>query len=214
MVRKQWHTVRNPSMPLSAFLPTLPHRKTIRHFDLPGDAHFLTFSCYRRLALLSKDRTRNWFVEALDDARASCKFHLWAWVIMTEHVHLLIHPLTADYRIAAILSAIKRPIGTRAIAHLARRRSPFLERLTVRTRTRTYRRFWQAGPGHDHNVYDTTTAHRIVGYIHGNPVRRGRLAAHPEDWYWSSVRDWAGADDLPIRVDRTLPPLLEIPRDG
>ena len=46
------------------------HRKRVKHFDLHGDAHFLTFSCYRRMQLLSKDRTRLWLVEALHNAQA------------------------------------------------------------------------------------------------------------------------------------------------
>ena len=40
-------------------------RKKIRHFDEPGHAHFLTFSCYGRLPLLSKDRSRVWLIEAI-----------------------------------------------------------------------------------------------------------------------------------------------------
>ncbi len=44
-------------------------RKTRERFNEPGHAHELTFSCHRRLPMLSKDRTRVWFVEALDRAR-------------------------------------------------------------------------------------------------------------------------------------------------
>ena len=129
------------------------HRKKVKHYDLPGDAHFLTFSCYHRLPLLSKDRTRNWFLQALDEARREYAFDLWAWVLMPEHVHLLIYPRQPVYSTAKILSAIKQPVGTKAIGFLRQRRSPFLERLTVRNRLHTYHRFWQAGPGRDHNLY-------------------------------------------------------------
>jgi hypothetical protein len=44
-------------------------RKRVKHYDLPGDAHFLTFSWYHGLKLLCKDRTRLWFLEALEAAR-------------------------------------------------------------------------------------------------------------------------------------------------
>lgn len=196
-------------MPVPDFL-SRPHRKEVRHFDLPGDAHFLTFSCYHRLPLLSKDRTRKWLVDAIERARLKHNFDLWAWAIMPEHVHLLIYPRAAAYETSAILSAIKRPVGERAIAYLVDRRSSFLERLTVHTRTRTYRRFWQAGPGYDHNIDDPETAHRVVDYIHENPIRRG-LVERAVDWCWSSARDWAGSEDIPIRVDRTLPSIVAIP---
>jgi putative transposase len=164
----QWH---NSVMPELDFLSTR-RRKKVRHSDLPGDAHFLTFSCYRRLPLLSKDRTRKWLIESLEDARAKHGFHLWAWVIMPEHVHLLIYQPPSSEKIALILSDIKRPVGQRAIAFLIERNSTYLERLTIRNKNRNYRRFWQAGPGRDHNIYDPHTAHRVVEYIHINPVRR------------------------------------------
>lgn len=64
------------------------HHKKVKHYDRERDAHFLTFSCYQRLALLSKDRTRQWFLDALDKGRVKHGFDLWAWVIMPEHVHL------------------------------------------------------------------------------------------------------------------------------
>lgn len=69
----------------------LPPRKKVKHYD-NGEPHFLKFSCYRRLPLLSKDQSCQWFVDALEDARESHGFHLWAWVIMPEHVHLLLWP--------------------------------------------------------------------------------------------------------------------------
>jgi putative transposase len=194
---------------MSRALILTPHRKRVRHFDLPGDAHFLTFSCYKRLPLLGKDRTRKWFIESLASARDKHQFQLWAWVIMPEHVHLLIHP-TSESSIASILADIKRPVGRYAISYLQMQTSPFLERLTVRNQSRTYRRFWQAGPGQDRNVYDPVVAHQVVEYIHFNPTKRG-LVARPVGWYWSSARDWDGETDVAIQVDRTLPPVLEIP---
>ncbi len=150
------------------FLTALP-RKRVRHFDFPGDAHFLTFSCFRRLPLLSKDRTRKWLVESIADAREKHQFDLWAWVIMPEHVHMLIYPRRTQYAISSVLADIKRPVAQRAIAYLVSRKSSFLRRLTVQHKNRTHRRFWQAGPGQDHNIYEPKTAHRVVEYIHNKP---------------------------------------------
>ena len=90
------------------------HRKLVKHFDLPGHAHFLTFSCYRRMQLLSKDRTRLWFVEALGKARIKHQFDLWAWVIMPEHIHLLIYPREPLYSTPKVLASLKKPVGYQA----------------------------------------------------------------------------------------------------
>jgi putative transposase len=183
-------------------------RKKVRHYDLPGDAHFLTFSCFRRLPLLSKDRTRNWLVESIAQARIRHELDLWAWVIMPEHVHLLIYPRNSTCSTSKILTSIKRPVAEKAIAYLVGRRSRFLEQLTVRTKTRVYRRFWQAGPGRDHNIYDAATAHRVVEYVHNNPVRRG-LVLRADEWNWSSARNWNGDENVKLRSDRIVPRVLE-----
>ena len=78
---------------------------------------------------------------------------------------------------AGALASIKKPVGYNAIQYLKEHAPGFLERLTVRNRNRTYHRFWQAGPGHDANLYDLKTIYNAIEYIHNNPVRRGLVAA-------------------------------------
>ena len=184
------------------------HRKKVRHFDEAGHAHFLTFSCYRRMPLLDRDRSRQWLVDALTDAREKHGFDLWAFVIMPEHVHFLIRPRLPDYTTKSILADIKRPVGQKAVAWLCQNRPEFLDRLTIHNRNRNYHRFWQAGPGQDHNVYDPAAVHEIIEYIHNNPVRRG-LVTRAEEWLWSSASDWATYEDVVLKIDRTVPTIAK-----
>jgi len=193
-------------------------RKTVKHYD-NGEPHFLTFSCYQRLPLLSKDRSRLWFLEALEQARSNHGFHLWAWVIMPEHVHILLwppfsmvspDPRSGRGRIRGILSSIKRPVGEKAIAYLRQHSPDFLERLTVTTSNRTYHRFWQPGSGYDENVSAPDALHAMANYVHYNPVKRG-LVSRQEEWPWSSARNWIDRTDSPIRIDRTIPAVLDVP---
>lgn len=65
-----------------------PHRKTCKRYDVPGDAHRLTFSCFRRLPLLNHDQSRMWLIGAIELSRTKAPSDLWAYVIMPEHVHL------------------------------------------------------------------------------------------------------------------------------
>jgi putative transposase len=51
--------------------------------------HFVTFSCYRRLALLGTARARTMFVKELNRARRDYGFLLVGYVVMPNHVHLL-----------------------------------------------------------------------------------------------------------------------------
>ena len=60
-----------------------------RHYG-EGHLHFITFSCYARLPLMKSPRARDIFVQELERARDEMDFRLVGYVIMPEHVHLLI----------------------------------------------------------------------------------------------------------------------------
>ena len=182
---------------------------TIRHLrvplDLPGHAHELTFSCYRRLRLLSKDRSRQWFIDALELARGKHDFDLWAYVVMPEHVHVLLVPQRSQYRIADILKTIKQSVARRAIRFLRQDAPEWLDHLAVKRNDEIVGyRFWEAGGGYDRNVVTPEVALAAVDYIHNNPVRRG-LATSPVEWPWSSASWYAGAKDVKLAMDSTLP---------
>ena len=94
------------------------YRKKCRRYNFPGNAHELTFSCFRGRPFLSRDRTRGYLVDAIVAAKHKHAFDLWAYVFMPEHVHLLICPCEEAYSIAAILQAIKQPVSRRAMIYL------------------------------------------------------------------------------------------------
>jgi putative transposase len=187
----------------------MPHRKTCQRFNDPGHAHFLTFSCFRRQPFLAKDRGRQWFVEAVDRARDKHNFHVWAYVVMPEHVHLLIWPTTPAYDVSVILNCMKQSVAQRALIYVRRFAPAFLDRMQDRQPSgAVHYRFWQRGGGYDRNIVEATTLHQIIEYIHTNPVRRG-LCQRPEDWLWSSAADYASERVGPLRIDRDeLPPLV------
>src|SRR3954469_2256208 len=119
----------------------LAHRKTRRRHETPNDARFLTFSCVHRLPLFSNDKIKQAFVERLALTRAALGFKLLAWVIMPEHVHLMIFP---DHGVAAmprILTSLKRPFAEAVLARWRGLNAPILDRIWSDGRVR----FWQPG---------------------------------------------------------------------
>jgi putative transposase len=169
-------------------------------YNEPGQPRELTFSCYRRFAFLSRDRTREWLAQALDGARAKLGFQLWAYVFMPEHVHLLVYPGKASGQISQFLQAAKEPVARKAIRHLMANAPEWLPRLTVREGARVRHRFWQPGGGYDRNVVSTEALRAVIEYIHANPVRRG-LVTRAEDWEWSSARWFAGLRPVKLEMD-------------
>jgi len=77
--------------------------KRVKRYDIPGHAHFITFSCYRRLPLLSNDVWRSWLCQSVRAACEERRVALWAYVFMPEHIHLLARPCREKYRISDFL---------------------------------------------------------------------------------------------------------------
>jgi putative transposase len=63
--------------------------KRVRYQET-GDFHFLTFSCRRRQAYLSAVAARELFEDALERVRRRYLFAVAGYVVMPEHVHLLV----------------------------------------------------------------------------------------------------------------------------
>ncbi|MFA8016266.1 REP-associated tyrosine transposase [Bremerella cremea] len=183
------------------------HRKTIQRFEAEGEAHFLTFSCYRRLPLLTRDRTRQYFVDAVNLSRERNRFDLWAFVIMPEHVHLIVLP-HSDVKVSSILSTIKQSVAKRALLWLKVNAPSFLPQIEdLQPSGKRCFRFWQRGPGYDRNLRSARDVHEKIRYVHQNPVRRG-LVEHATDWPWSSFAAWQSGIDTPISIDRSEVPVL------
>ena len=146
------------------------HRR--RQYNDPGHAHELTFSCYNRFKFLAAERTCQWLADELELARTKLGFHLWAYVFMPEHVHLIVYPIRPKYEIASILKAIKEPVGRRAVSYLRSHAPQWIPRITRCRGQRSESHFWESGGGFDSNTTEPEVLWRMIEYIHLNPVRR------------------------------------------
>ena len=184
------------------------HRKTIRRFHEPGDLHELTFSCYRRMPLLTNDVWRELLCRSIDKAITRWNFRRVAFVLMPEHVHLLVYPTTSIVEIDNLLSAIKQPYSVKIKNLLMASGSDLADRLTVQERPgKTTFRYWQEGPGYDRNLSSRKAVLAAIDYIHWNPIRRG-LVDEVIHWKWSSAR-WYASETL--LVDPDLPTIHGLP---
>ena len=174
----------------------MAHRR--RH-ELPGHARFLTFSCYHNLQLFNNDAIKDAFVEAIEQSRTKHGFLLAAYVVMPEHVHLLLFPDLSVANVTNILKSLKLGFAMKVINRWRSMSppAPILDRLDHNGVTR----FWQRGGGYDRNIYSREELNEKIKYINENPLRRG-LVDRPENWRWSSAGWWRGRDDQLIEMDR------------
>jgi putative transposase len=189
----------------SAVLTTSPEHPTKRRhrerYEIPGHARFLTWSCFHRLPLLQTEATRDIVESALMSARESCRFALYAWVIMPNHVHLLLRPDLPEHPMAEILQQIKLPASKTILAEWRKRDAPVLDKIRC---SEGRPRLWQPGGGFDRNIYSKEEFVEKLNYIHLNPVKAGMVKAL-EEWKWSSAAAFCGKpregfepDPLPV----------------
>ena len=132
-----------------------------------------------------------------------------AWVIMPEHVHILIHPHHGT-KIAAVLKTMKQSVAKRAVVWLKRNAPEFLSTMEdVQPNGKSSHRFWQRGGGYDRNLRSIRDIHEKINYIHQNPVTRG-LVSKPCDYAWSSARAWEAGGNEPLSLDRSSVPSLTV----
>src|ERR1700724_171104 len=87
---------------------------SLRRLQQTGHLHFLTFSCYRRLPKLATPAARDRFEASLESTRQSYEFNVLGYVVMPEHVHLLVteppsQPLSKA--IQALKQSVSRQLG-------------------------------------------------------------------------------------------------------
>jgi REP-associated tyrosine transposase len=86
-----------------------------------GDLHFLTFSCYHRQPLLASPRRRDLFVKVLEQVRQRYQWVVVGFVVMPEHVHLLVSE-PPQRRMSTAIQALKLGFARRLLAEQRRRR--------------------------------------------------------------------------------------------
>lgn len=162
--------------------------KTLKHFNDPGHAHELTFSCYKNNHTFDSDALCQMLVNSIDRARDRHCFKLLAYVIMPDHVHMTIFPMKPEYNISRILSGVKLSSSMKILRQISSKED------------RPYARLWQRGGGYDRNLVSREAVVASIQYIHANPVSKGFVKT-PDEWYWSSAGYYAGHNRYPIKVD-------------
>jgi putative transposase len=159
----------------------------LRHFDNLGTVRFVTFSCYRRLPGFIDEKSKGLFIRHLEMAREKHKFKLFGYVIMPEHVHLVILP-GEDTKLGLLIREIKSKMA----------REYFSEISTYGEQKKHI--FWQKRC-YDHNCRTRETVIEKIEYCHKNPVVRG-LVDSPDKWEYSSYNFYSGKINVPIIMDK------------
>jgi putative transposase len=172
--------------------------RNLKRYYGAGDLHFVTFSCYQRLALLAGGRRRDLFLRALEATRLKYGMLVVGYVVMPEHVHLLVSE-PGRQNLSTAIKALKQSVSRRVLRRwrmAAGQGNLFSDEVQRQ-------RFWQAR-FYDFNVWSAKKRIEKLRYMHRNPVKRG-LVTRPELWRWSSFRYYAYGEPGPVAVNAMLP---------
>ena len=141
--------------------------------------HFITFSCYHRLPFLNSAEAREIFERELERVRRWYGCYIAGYVVMPEHVHLLISE--PERNMLCVVIQMLKQITSRKLNSAG---TP---------------QFWQRRY-YSFPVWSERKRIEKLCYIHRNPVKRG-LVERAEDWRWSSFRQWADGGEGTVEIE-------------
>jgi len=163
----------------------------LTRYQHTGQSHFVTFCCYHRRSLFTTDESRRVFENALERVRRSFRLRVYGYVVMPEHIHLLVSEpertgplkpksgLNGSPSLAEALKSLKQGVARRLIGDADH--------------------FWQKRY-YDFNVRNHEQFVEKLHYIHWNPVNAG-LCERPEDWPWSSFLHHATGGEGRVEIE-------------
>jgi|WetSurMetagenome_2_1015567.scaffolds.fasta_scaffold222838_1 putative transposase len=156
----------------------------LRHYDDSAGARFVTFNCFRDGEYLSSREAKLLLIKHILEAREKHGFKLMGYVIMPDHVHLVLLP-SDGMKLGLVIREIKSKMAREYFAAYG-----------VPAGTHV---FWQKRC-HDRNCRSADEAKEKINYCHGNPVKAG-LVLESGDYEWSSYNWYEGRQDVPLAMD-------------
>jgi putative transposase len=164
----------------------------LKRLQTEGDLHFITFSCHDRLPYLTTATSKQVIEDMLETLRARHNFAILGYVLMPEHIHLL-------------MTEPKTGTGASTLRVLKGETSKLLRG--------TREHFWMPRY-YDFNVFTEAKRVEKLKYMHRNPVAR-ELVAKPEDWPRSSFLAYATREPCHLTIETphsTIPAKPKLPQ--
>ncbi len=170
--------------------------------------HFLTCSCYHRQPWLSEPRRRDLFLQILEQVRQRYLFVVVGYVVMLDHIHLLISEPEQGTP-STVMQVLKQRFARQV---LQKKRCPAEQS----PGGPSFALFAKGGQPHvwqrrfyDFNVWSERKRAEKLRYMHRNPVEEG-LVAEPEHWEWSSYRSYAYQEEGRVKINQWPKAVMKI----
>jgi len=164
-------------------------------------AYFVSFVVVEWLDVFTRNEYKNFLIESLQYCQREKGMEIYAWCIMTNHVHLIFRS-TKDQKPELLLGDFKR-FTSKAIVRAIQENpkesrkefliEQFLKAGKKSSNVKKYQ-FWR----HDNKpieLWSNKVIFQKINYIHNNPVKEGYVF-RAEDYIYSSAVDYSGEKGL------------------
>jgi len=164
-----------------------------KRINLDNQVYFITTNTFKRKRVFKDDRNCKLFMGVLSYCQKRYKFKLYGYVVMPDHIHLLIQP-DDNYTISAVIQKIKSIFAKEFKLKIKKRVAASLAR-GGDSKTIAYAELieynhpiWQKS-FYDHAIRNEQDFEEKLDYIHQNPIRVG-LVKSADQYKWSSYKNY------------------------
>ncbi|MBS4060463.1 MAG: transposase [Bacteroidetes bacterium] len=163
-------------------------------FHNPEGVYFITFAVQSWADVFTRDQYKDLLIESLEYCQLKKGLELFAWCIMTNHVHFIARA-SASAKLQDILRDFKKFTSKAIIKEIKEHEHESRPELLLKHfETSDGNSFWQAD-NKPIELWSNKVIQQKLNYIHYNPVKAG-LVFKPEDYVYSSAIDYAGGKGL------------------
>jgi putative transposase len=161
-------------------------------------AYFLTMTVVNWIDVFSRKNHRDILVNSLKYCQEKKGLYVFAYVIMTNHVHLIVNTAEST-QLKDVIRDLKK-FTSKEIVHQIQEeyesRRDWMLAIFAASTSKKHKelRFWQEG-NHAIELYSEKFVWDKINYIHNNPVRAG-FVKKAEDWIYSSATNYYGLESL------------------
>ncbi|MBW6492891.1 MAG: transposase [Lentimicrobium sp.] len=163
-------------------------------------AHFLTIQVVYWIDLFTRKDYRDIIIDSLKFCQQEKGLEIFAWVIMSNHVHILARSATGE--LSNTIRDFKKFTSKKIIEHIIESSIESRKDWMLRLFQFAAKRHNKSGKyqvwsheNHAEEVFSNSFIESKVIYIHENPVKAG-IVSNPEDYIYSSAPAYAGKDRL------------------
>ena len=160
--------------------------------------HFVTFTVNKWVDVFTRKEYVNILISSLEFCQKNKALEIAGWVIMTNHVHLILRSRKGD--LSGTIRDFKKFTATKIVKAISE--NPVESRkgwLLWLLRSKDSITFWQEGY-HGKELLSRSKFYQKLEYIHQNPVKAGYVL-DAEAYPYSSAADYSETGKGPLEID-------------